>query len=106
MIGNSDEEVPGEWKPLPFFALIVDTFPTFEYAFDDLIIKGFEGHAMFKVIVAHSVEVVSGGVGLDGWEEVCDPMCNRLEGGGEWLVALGACEELIVGDSFGISFPS
>jgi hypothetical protein len=106
VIGNSDEEVPGEWKPLPFSALIVDTFSTFEYALDDLIVKGFEGHAMFEVIVTHAVEILSGGVGLDRWEEVCDPMCDRFEGGGEWLVALSACEELVVGDGFGVSFPS
>ena len=65
MIGNSDKEIPGEWELLPFFALIVDTFSTFEYTLDNLVIKGFEGHAMLEMIVSHSVEVVSGGVGFD-----------------------------------------
>lgn len=60
-----DEEVAREREPLSFLALVVDTFSTFEHTLDNLIVKGFEGHAMFEVVVAYSVEVVSGRGGLD-----------------------------------------
>lgn len=65
VLGNGDEEVAGEWEPLTLFTLVMETFSAFEYALDDLIIKGFEGHAMFDVVVTYSIEVLTGGVCLD-----------------------------------------
>ena len=65
VFGDWDEKVAGEWKPHTLFTLVVDTFSAFEYALDDLIVKGFEGHAMFDVVVTYAVEVLTGSVCLD-----------------------------------------
>jgi hypothetical protein len=60
---------------------------------------------MFEVVVAESIEVVSSCVDLDTWEEVGNPVCCGLKGGGERGVAVGFGEVFVVIDCFGITFP-